>query len=302
MITALAHHWDRFFHREVPPHLIAVLRITFGLFFLLYWMTQWVHAPLFSTSGLVSPWILPTSPLYVFFYPETWFMHVFFASSTLFLLSFILGWRSQLSSLLILLCLSYFHLLTQYSFGTSFFRLFVFIFLVYLIPGADSALSLRVLVKHGSLWAWEPVTIFAQRLLALQVSVTYFGVGWQKLFLPDWQSGAILFNSYTGKWATPLGRFFARHLPLSAFDYIVESVKLFEITLPFGLWWKKRQMWFFIGGFIFHTLVTVTMSIWWFQCLIPLYIVFLNPEDVYDYIHRLSRGRTFSARTVNTVQ
>ena len=37
----------------------------------------------------------------------------------------------------------------------------------------------------------------------------------------------------------------------------------------------------FVGGFVFHTLITLTLGIWWFQILVPLYVVFLDPDEVY---------------------
>lgn len=287
------HSWDRFFHREVPPHLLAVVRIALGAFLMLYFVTQWVQAPLFSSEfGLTVSFPRGSSPLFFFlFYPSLRFIHAVFASGFFLLLSFTAGYRMRASAFLLLGFLFYFHLLTQYHFSTSFYRIFGFALAVFLLPGGDRTFSVAMLRKSGSLLAWEPISILPQRLLALQVTFTYFAVGWQKLFLPDWKTGAVLRNGFMGRWATPLAWFLVRRLPESMFDIMVASVKVFECSIPFGFWIPKLRGWFFVGGFVFHTLITLTLEIWWFQFLIPLYIVFLDPEDVYRYFKGVSRGR-----------
>ncbi len=217
-------------------------------------------------------------------------MQSFFVCVFLALFTFTLGLLTRTSALLLLVLFLYFHCLTQYLFSTSFYRLYGFALLVFLLPGADRTFSVQMLLERGSFLAWEPISILPQRLLALQVSFTYFGVGWQKLYLPDWQSGAILRNGFMGRWATACAFFFARLLPPAAFDWMVATVKVFECSLPFGLWSRRFRGWFFVGGFLFHTLVTLTLSIWWFQVLVPLYIVFLTPEEVYEAVKRVSGG------------
>ncbi len=289
----LLHSWDRFFHREVPPHLLAIVRIALGFFLMLYVATQWIQVPLFSREfGLTVPFVRGSHALFFFlFHPSLSLMHILFASIFCLLLSFTVGFRTRTSALLLIGFLLYFHLLTQYLFSTSFYRLFGFGLMVFLLPGGGKTFSIEMMQKKGSFFAWEPISILPQRFLALQVSFTYFAVGWQKLFLPVWKTGAVLRNGFMGRWATPLAWYLVRRLPESAFDLMVASVKVFECLIPFGLWIPRVQGWFFFGGFLFHTIITLTLEIWWFQFLIPLYIVFLNPDDVYQFCKSLSRGR-----------
>jgi hypothetical protein len=145
--------------------------------------------------------------------------------------------------------------------------------------------------KHGSALAWEPVSILPLRLMAVQITATYLGVGWQKLLLPGWRSGHILFQGFTGRWGTFFGFSLARVLPDWMFDAFIYSTVFFECMIPFGLWIRRMQPFFFVWGFLFHTIITLTMGIWWFQVMIPMYVVFLRPEEVCEYCTRLSRGK-----------
>ncbi len=291
MIAALLLSYDNFFHRQVPPHLIAIVRIALGAFVLLYWLTEWSDARLFSAEGLLFPLQNFNGTLgYAIFHPPLWFVYVFFATTFLLLLFFTAGFFTRTSAFLILMAFAYFHYLSQWQFTASFYRLFSFGFLVFLLPGSDRAFSAAMLLKHGSLFAWEPVSIFSQRVFSLQVTATYFCVSWQKLFMPQWYSGTILLQGFTGRWATPFGFWLARSLPRPVIDLMLLGTVAAECLMPFGLWIRRAQPFFFVFGFLFHTMITLTMNIWWFQFLIPLYIVFLDPNDVFHYVRKRSRG------------
>lgn len=169
----------------------------------------------------------------------------------------------------------------------TFERLFVFVLLVLLFSGADRTLSLRMWLRKGSLFAWEPIHIFPQRLIALQLSATYLGVGWQKIVLPDWQHGEIIIHALTGRWATPLAFAIARlNLPLQFYDMVLFLLKSFEVLLPFGLWIRRYQWIFFFGGALFHITIATLISMWWFLIMVPAYITFLEPEAVYRFLKK----------------
>ena len=152
---------------------------------------------------------------------------------------------------------------------------------MFLISGADRTLSVRMLREKGSLAAWEPISILPQRLLTVQLTLTYAGAMLQKLWLPDWQGGEILYYSLFHVGATPLAYSIARlDLPMELYDALVWLVKLFELGLFIGLWIPKVQRWFFATGAAFHISIAFLFSIWSFLGFIPLYILFLPPERV----------------------
>lgn len=284
--------WDTFFHRRVPPHLWATVRIAVGLFLMLYWYTQVVEAHLFSQEGFLFPRVESEDAFsLLLFHPTYLQINIFFIGVFILLFFFTCGYAVQLSAFILLLCFLYFHVLSQWLFSTSFYRIFQFVLALFLFPGGDRTFSLAMRIKHGSFFAWEPISILPQRILALQMSATYFCVGWQKLFLPGWKNGHILVQGFSGFWATGFARFLLQRFPSFVFDWMLWGSLVLELLLPFGLWSKKYQGWFFVGGFLFHTMVTLTLGIWWFQALVPLYIVFLVPEDIYLFYKQRSKGR-----------
>lgn len=276
--------WDGFFHRSVPPHALALVRIAFGLFLMLYWTTQRSQQALFSSEGV-------TLPLFGITAPSIGTMHVIFSVLFFWLIAFTIGYRSRIAALMLVGFFFYFDLLGHWQFIASFYRLFGFMLLVFTLPGADATFSLTAKLKHGSWFAWEPISILPQRLLALQTTFTYFAVGWQKLLIADWRTGEVLRRGFTGRWGTEFGFYLARVLPPWAFDWAVWLTVFFECLMPIGLWVRRLRPLMFLFGFVFHTLITVTMGIWWFQILVPLYVVFLSPEEVYGSLKKMSGGR-----------
>ncbi len=279
MISTIVRHWNLFFFRSTPPHLIALVRIVFGVFLMLYWITQWAAAPKFSLDYGISFPMLKTAfpPLFLILHPTLAMLHVFFLAGFILMISFTVGYRTRTSSGLLLVCLLYYYVVSLFWFHTSYYRLFEFSLSVFLLPGADRTFSVAMMRERGSFFAWEPITILQQRLFSLQMTFTYFAVGIQKTWLPDWQNDMILRYGFTGRWGTPLGFWLARVLPVDAYRWMLLAVKAFECTLPLGLWIKSFRWFYFLGGFVFHTFITLTLGIWWFQFLVPLYIVFIDP-------------------------
>ena len=71
--------------------------------------------------------------------------------------------------------------------------------------------------------------------------MTYLGVGFQKLWLPGWQEGEMLYYAFIGVWGTQMG-YWIGQLGWHEFiyDWSVFLVKIFEVIMPFLLWirWK----------------------------------------------------------------
>lgn len=203
------------------------------------------------------------------------------------LIALTIGIGMRTSILIILGIYAYFGNIGLHHFFMTFERLFIFILLLLLVSGADRTFSLRMKLQKGSILAWEPIHIFPQRLIALQLSATYLGVGWQKMVLPDWQQGEIITYSLTGRWATPLAFAIARlNLPLPFYDVLLFILKFFQFLLPFGLWIRRWQWLFFVGGAVFHISIAVLISMWWFLIMVPAYITFIEPEHVYRWLKK----------------
>lgn len=289
---------DRFFFRACPPHALALLRIGFGAFLLFYWGLKLPHVSMiFSREGLILPFYDSDPPAFMttlFAAPSPTVAWILFVTFLLSLLLFTLGAWARMAAALAALFTLYYWVLSVHLFGTSFDRLYLFFLLVFSVSGAHKTFSLHMWWRRGSFFAWEPISILPQRILALQVTATYLGVGWQKSYLPAWQHGEVLAYGYMGRWATAPAYWVARqNLPMWFFDALNYVVKYFEFSIPFGLWIRRYgvRWFFFVGGALFHTYIAIFLAIWWFLVLIPAYILFFEPEEVYRFLRNNSYGR-----------
>ncbi|MSR86817.1 hypothetical protein EXS70_01440 [Candidatus Peribacteria bacterium] len=290
--------WNHFWFRSCPPHLLAVFRIIFGAFLLLYFGLQLPHVGMFfSRKGLLMPLHVPDRIFTVIFTPPSPQIALFlFITFLAFLFFFTIGLLTRVSAAVVFLLYSYYWVITLFQFGTSFDRLFLFTMLVLTFSGCGKTLSVDMKLRRGSFLAWEPISILPQRLLSVQIMMTYLGVGWQKLALPAWQTGKVLAYGFLGRWATPPAWAIARmNIPLPYYDALNWLIKAFECTLPFGLWSRRYRWWFFAGGALFHIMIALLLAIWWFLALIPAYILFLEPERIQQLVSRGRRDATLAS-------
>jgi len=295
-MTSFFQRWDRWWCRQVHPHALAIFRILFGGYLFVWLLSYLPHtALLFSNEGFVQtrfahqPIMLPD---WLIVPPDPFTARIIFIAFLITLLCFTLGalWRIA-APLVVLFCLYYWQL-HVHIFMASFHRIFFLTLLVLACSNAHRTFSVDMWRKHGSFFAWKPISILPQRLLAAQITMTYFVVGWQKSFLPDWKGGEMMAYSYISKWGTfPAYELIRLNLPMWFYDAQVKLVKLFEYLLPFGLWIRKAQKWAFLGGLLFHTFITIFLAIWWFMIVPAYYLLFVSPEVVYDFCKRHSGGR-----------
>ncbi|MEQ1849450.1 MAG: hypothetical protein ABL890_02575 [Candidatus Peribacteraceae bacterium] len=290
-----------FFYATVHPHTFAVLRIGFALFLMLYWYAQWREVTRLTPAGGITLPAVVDYPLWldVILRPSLGVAHGFFVLIFVALVFLLLGSYTRTAAVVLLLLSAHYHVWNQWMFATSYYRLFQFTLAVMLLPGADRAFSLAMLRRHGSVWEWEPMSVLPLRFLGLQLTATYLGVGWQKLILPGWTSGEILFRSFTSRWGTEFGFFLARTMPSVLLDWMMRTTLVIELAMPFALWIRRLQVFAFLGGFVFHTMVTLTMSIWWFQIMVPMYVVFLDPAVVFARL-RIWSGNRIPLRPAGT--
>lgn len=290
--------WDSYNHfwfRDAPPHLLAVFRLIFGAFLFFYFGLKIPHVAMFySREGILLPLIAGDFPAALLFAPPApeiaqLLFSVFLGS----LFCFTVGFLTRVSGGVAFLLYVYYWIISHFQFGTSFDRLFIFTLLVLVFSGCGKTLSVDMRLRRGSFLAWEPISILPQRLLSIQIMMTYLGVGWQKLMLPAWQTGKVLAYGFIGRWATPPAYAIARlNIPLPFYDVGTFLIKAFECAIPFGLWSRRYRMWFFVGGTLFHVGIAALLAIWWFVALIPAYILFLDPEEFHNRLFRVRSTAT----------
>ena len=272
--------------RPVPPHALALTRIAIGLFLLVYAGLYVPHiALLFSDHGIALPLYLDQHPaLSLILAPQPPIIaRAIYVLLLLSILGITLGAQFRFSTLLTILGGLYFWQLQLHLFPASYNRILFFTLIVLLFSGAHRTLSVDQRLRSGSFFHWEPTSILPQRLIALQITMTFLGVSLQKWWLPGWKGGEILAYSYLSRWATPLAHWYAQ-LPftLRHYDFIVLVVKIGQPVCALGLWVSKPAVRISSVVFlsVFLLLITVMMSIWWFVFIIPAFILFWKPEEV----------------------
>ena len=288
-LSAFARTWNHWWLRKAPPHGIAILRILFGLHLLWFFGHMLPHVPmLFSNAGITLPndILIPQFLLPLFTPPSPLIAWIIFTVMILSLFTFTIGMGTRLSACIASILYLYYTGLSFHQGMTSFMRLFLFILIVFTFSDAGKTFSYEMWRKKGSFFAWEPGSVLTQRLIAIQITATYLGVGWQKVWLPDWQGGEILFYSFQSMWATPIAWWFLKQdFPMWVYSGMVLTVTYFETALPFGLWIRPLRKWFMIGGVLFHAGISLFLkAIWWFYPMIAAYITFFEPEDVYKFL------------------
>ena len=277
-----AEHWQRFFFEKIPPHGLACIRIALGFTLLALWGRYAADVSLmFSDAGVVVPyWETPllTPPSVA----AAWLLY---GLLLLGILCILLGFSYRIACATTVTIIIYFGLLSFHNFLASWGRLLFFTLIILSMSNADCTLSLRMRRAQGAWTAWQAVPAWPQRMIAIQVAATYMGVGMQKAFLPDWQGGEIIAYSFVNMWSTPVAYVVARGgIPLCVYDALSWGVKLLHGLLPIGLWMKRYQRYCFAAGAIFHLIITITMGMWWFLLLIPLYLAFVDPRYLNDAV------------------
>jgi predicted DCC family thiol-disulfide oxidoreductase YuxK len=221
------------------------------------------------------------------------------------LAAFTLGWRSQLSCLLLTLSCYYFYALNNYHIGTlSFDILLVTLVLMCCTQDHGDFFSLDSLRagKDRSYRRLRPYWI--QRLLQLQLAVTFWGTALSKMTAGgNWLTGnpyyALMHYPSIGVVRDFPGRAWLAQHPMACY-YLGIALIVFELVIPF-LWFGRRTRTIGITlGIAFQVMLWATLHVpTIFLFLFPsLMLLFAAPELLVRWIDRQreaqgERGRAF---------
>lgn len=201
----------------------------------------------------------------------------------LFWVSFLVGFRAQISCILLNLCCYYFYALNSLHIGTlSWDILLVTMFLMCVTGYHGDYFSVDAWLRRRR-GAEEPPPrpFFIQRLLQLQIAWNYFYTGLYKITAEgNWLTDNpmyYLFN-YPPEGVTkhfPLREFLASQPDLCY--WIGIAVIVMEMSLPF-LWFIPRTRYGAIAvGWVFHVLLLVTLHV-------PTIFLFLFPPQMLLFV------------------
>jgi hypothetical protein len=166
---------------------------------------------------------------------------------------------------------------------SSFERL-IFVYLLALAPShADAVWS----VLPPSAAKGKTTVEFAGRLVRFQTIILYIGAGLWKAINPAWSTGALLYATMQGIWATPLAfRIVRLGFSEAAWTFASHAVIAYEISIGVLLCFRRTRVFGVVLGCLFHLANSTILSIPEFLVCLAPYPLFL-PER---YFLRIERG------------
>jgi hypothetical protein len=253
-------------------HRIAAFRILFALYMIGYLAAMLPHVTvLFSDQGVYVPYLLPdlAPPPAI-----AWLLFVAMIAATL---SLLVGFHSNLSAACLLLLFAHHYFLQLAIKQSSFDRLIAIYMLV--LCFADAGYVWSVDARRGK--PGRPPTVWAERLVAFQSIVLYFGAGLWKLANPRWHGGAMMWFTLQGMFATPVAFSLVQlGLPESFWTALTAGIIAAEMLLGVALLVPRARPWAIVAGTLFHVGNCVILDIPEFLISLAPYAVFIEASTL----------------------
>ena len=206
---------------------------------------------------------------------------------------FLIGWRSQISCVVMTAAGYYFYALNSFHIGTlSWDILVVTLFLMCLTPYHGDYFSLDSLRGRDGYAYKRRRPFFIQRLLQIQIGFTYFYTALHKI-------------SSEGNWLTDNPIYYLMHYPAAGVtkyfllrDFLASSPQLcywigifivvVELLMPFLLFYGPTRISAIYLGFVFHITLILTLDVpAIFFFLFPAQLLlFIDPEQIVAWVER----------------
>jgi len=206
---------------------------------------------------------------------------------------FLIGLRSQISCIIMVLSCYYFYALNAFHVGTlSWDILLVTLFLMCITPYHGDYFSLDSLRKGDEKAYARKRPYFLQRLLQLQIAFTYFYTALYKVtaqgnWLRDNPIHYIMNYPAAGTAKYFILRDYLANQP--ELCYIIGiSIFITEFLMLFLLFWPKTRLSAIYLGFVFQTLLLLTLDVpaIFFFLFPPQLLLFIHPQDIEIWIEQ----------------
>ncbi len=238
---------------EAAP--LAVFRILFGALMLgsilRFWAYGWIDKlyiePQWHFTYFGFEWV---KPLGIY----TYGLFVICGLSAFLVM---LGWRYRFSILLFFLSFTYIELMDKTTYLNHYYFISVLSLLMIFLPAGDYFSWDALRRKKSDLGGWVP----RWSILSIQILlvIVYFYAGLAKLN-SDWLLQAMPLKIWLpSKFDIPfLGAFMGQEWVHYAFSW---GGALYDLSIPFLLWWKPSRKWAFVLVVVFHVLTRVLFPI-----------------------------------------
>jgi len=278
-VARIARGYDAFWMRETSGLHLGCFRIVFALYMLAYLAVLAPHVVvLFSNHGVYAPYLVPDLA------PSPAVACLLFGAMPVLALSILVGYRTELSALLLLALYLHHYFLQLAVKQSSFERLIILYLAILALAGSGQRLG------FDGMRAPRPRLVWAERLIAAQSVFLYTGSGLWKLLNPAWHGGALLQSTFQGMWATPLAfQVAALGLPATAWAAGSWSIVALELSLGPLLMWRKTRTLGVLLATAFHVGNWLLLFIPEFLVCVTALVVFLDERTLERAVNALRR-------------
>jgi hypothetical protein len=294
------YYWNKFWFAPQSPVILCVFRIVFGLLVLesCYFMapnllTFFSEHGVLSTASSMQLVPLPYSNVLAWLNPTDQALRVFFGIFVLSAICLTLGFMTRLSCIIVyvgLVLMQHRDCLVMNS-GDFLMRLMSF-YLILAPAGARLSVDsgIRALLKKERSHS-EGESLWALRLMQMQMAAIYFEATWTKLQGASWQNGSALFYVFHEQefLRFPIAPFLKDNLlfcQILSWGTIVVEALLFSLV-----WFKKFRYWVLSLGVLLHLGIEYAMNLPIFQWLmISGLFLFVHPRDFLKLIAKVRKS------------
>lgn len=268
--------YDAFLMAPAGGARLAAFRIAFGLYFLGYLSAHALDVELlFSSTGIYTPYLVPDLA------PSPAIAHLLFFAMCALSVALLLGYRTLLTTPLLLLFYLHHYLLQLAIKQSAFERLIILYLLVLCLADSGRRFGLDASRKGPLPVAW------AERVIALQSVLLYVGSGLWKLTNPRWHGGELLFSTLQGMFATGAGFAIVQlGLPKAAFAALSYATIALELAIGVMLCFRKTRLLAVGLATLFHLGNTFVLFIPEFLVSVTALVVFLDETQVERVLSR----------------
>ncbi len=282
---------EQFFFRKEIPFGMAASRIAISFLMLIVMGRSWRHVrELYSADGAPAP-LADNFGFYNFLpiLPATWAVALY-TLMLLLLFTLMIGWKTRISAVGVLVLFTYFTLQDSLSTMTKYSVLSTHIFFLLSISACGEVWSVDRYLKLKRRGVPQPLRflsnapkseIWPQRLLQMFIGIVYLGAAITKMHTAPYFTGEQLrFWLLTNvNHSNPVGE--AMSVFPAIFVVFAYIAIIWEVLFLFIVWHRVGR-WAMLGtGIVFHALTTITLGLYVFPFVcFSIYCSFLTTEDV----------------------
>ena len=282
--------WDRFFFARVDGRPLAVFRIAFGAYLLVfYWQLKWILELYFLKTGFAvhltaKPVVSFPNGLFVNLpnVSATWF-YVLYGATFAIIACFTLGLGTRIAAVLlwILTCAWLGPLVVGSNSADNVVRTLSFLFMVAAISGhANTCYSLDARRARPASEAGAPqIPVWSTRLFQVQLALIYFFSGFHKLASNDWYNGSALHYVFFQTTWSRVDLSWATNYPFAT-GLMTYATLFYELVLfPALIWNRHTRVPILTFGILLHLSIALTMKVFVFgEIMLLFYLCFLTQE------------------------